>query len=140
MRHGSEGVTASFQWQHAPPRDELELTTPLGQTVARLSGDAAQGLARVQLADGRALEAPDWASLTERALGFPLPVSGLVAWLRGGPHGGSPYATEMEGTRIAVLRQDGWEIAFDYAEGTLPARLRMTYPGVEVRIALERLE
>lgn len=140
-RHGTDAVTAGFQWRHAPPRDELELATPLGQTVARLSGDAAAPLARVELADGRVLEATDWASLTERTLGFPLPVAGLAAWVRGGPHAGSPYSVETDGAlRVALLRQDGWEIGFDYGEGSLPSRLRMTYPGVEVRIALERLE
>lgn len=140
-RHGSDAVAAGFQWQHAPPRDALELATPLGQTVARLSGDAATHMARVELADGRALEAPDWASLTERSLGFPLPVTGLAAWIRGGAHPGSPYSTELDdGGRVTLLRQDGWEIGFDYGEARLPLRLRMTYPGVEVRIAVEHLE
>ena len=34
------GVAAGFRWHHAPGTDELVLSTPFGQALARLSGDA----------------------------------------------------------------------------------------------------
>ena len=141
-RHGADAVSANFQWKHSPPRDELSLSTPLGQTVAELSGDAAAHVARVRLANGDGLQADDWPSLTARALGFPLPVTGLASWIRGGAHPGSAYRAERDAAgRATLLRQDGWEIVFDYADetATTPTRIRMTFPDVEVRIVIDAL-
>jgi outer membrane lipoprotein LolB len=139
-RHGREAVAVHFEWSHRPPRDELAVTTPLGQTVAELSGDAAQPRVEVRTADGRTAEAADWSSLTEQALGFPLPVEGLAAWIRGAPHPGAGYAreTDREG-RVALLRQDGWEIVYDYpdAAARAPLRLRITYPEFEIRVVVD---
>ncbi len=80
-RHGAEGLSANFQWRHDHDRDELELSSPLGQTVARLMGDA--GGVHMITADGRVESANDWQTLTTRGLGWPLPVAGLAYWVQG---------------------------------------------------------
>ncbi len=139
-RHGREAVAVHFSWSHRPPRDELAVTSPLGQSVAELSGDAAESRVEVRTADGRRAEAADWSTLTEQALGFPLPVAGLAAWIRGSPHPGAAYTreTDREG-RLALLRQDGWEIVYDYADSAArtPSRLRVTYPEFEIRVVVD---
>jgi outer membrane lipoprotein LolB len=63
-RHGSNAATVSFSWDHRPPRDRLTVASPLGQTVAVLSGDATEGRVEVQTAEGRHDEAADWTTLT----------------------------------------------------------------------------
>jgi outer membrane lipoprotein LolB len=141
-RHGSEAVAAGFRWSHAPERDEVELASPLGQTVALLSGDASQ--VRLQAADGRVSTAGDWAALTEQGLGWPLPVQGLAYWIQGLSRPGAPSTIETgDDGRTAVLRQDGWMIVYlAYAQtadaGWRPSRLMLTYPDVELRIAVDR--
>jgi outer membrane lipoprotein LolB len=140
-RRGADAVAAGFSWRHDSPRDALTIVSPLGQTLAELDGDAAAGRARLRFADGRDVEASDWAMLTERALGFALPVHALSAWVRGGPHGGSAFGVEADaGGRVALLRQDGWEIVFDYADGAArrPVRLRLVDAETEVRIVIDR--
>src|SRR5438445_4775057 len=72
-RHATDAVTANFTWRHNAPFDELIVTTPLRQEVADLHGDSQAKRVDVRTADGRADEAPDWTTLTERALGFRLP-------------------------------------------------------------------
>jgi outer membrane lipoprotein LolB len=139
-RHSREAVAVNFAWTHAPPKDELVVTSPLGQTVAELSGDAAAGRFEVRTADGSRAEAADWTALTERALGFPLPVAGLGAWIRGAPHPGADYTVESDREgRAAVLRQDGWEVVYDYPDAAtrLPLRVRITYPEFEIRIVVD---
>lgn len=139
-RRGQDAVAVSFAWAHRPPRDELSVTSPLGQTVAELSGDASARRVEVRTADGRSAEAGDWATLTERALGFPLPVSGLVAWIRGAPHPGAAYTLEADREgRVAVLRQDGWEVVYDYPDAAAgrPLRLRLSYPELEIRVVID---
>jgi outer membrane lipoprotein LolB len=141
VRHGSTGLAASFRWAHTGERDELTLASPLGQTVANLSGDASQ--VRLQAADGQVSTADGWDALTERGLGWPLPVQGLAFWIQGSARPGAPFSVEAGGDgRAAVLRQDGWTIVYQAytpdAENPRPTRLTLTYPDVELRIAIDR--
>jgi outer membrane lipoprotein LolB len=139
-RSPTEAVTVQFAWSHDPPRDDVTIATPLGQTVAILSGDGATSKVEVRLPDGRRDEAGDWTTLTGRALGFPLPVDGLSAWVRGAPRHGAPHSAEPDRFgRLAVLRQDGWEIVYAYPDDAArrPNRLRLTYPEVEVRVVVD---
>jgi outer membrane lipoprotein LolB len=140
-RHGSDAFAGSLRWLHSGERDELTLVSPTGQTVALLSGDR-QGV-QMQSADGRTATATDWTALTERGLGWRLPVDGLAYWIQGTSRPGAPFAVEAtEAGRLAVLRQDGWTIVYlDYAPGAdstqRPARLTLSYPEVELRLAVD---
>lgn len=142
VRHGSDALAASFRWRHVDERDELELASPLGQTLAMLSGDPWQ--VRLQTADGRVSTAGDWSELTEQGLGWPLPVQGLAFWIQGASRPGATAAVESgDDGRAAVLRQDGWTIAYQAYVRTpegiwRPSRLTLSYPDVELRIAIDR--
>jgi outer membrane lipoprotein LolB len=139
-RRERDGVAANFTWIHAPPRDTLTVSTPLGQVIAELQGDASARRVTLTRNDGTTEEASDWTALTERALGFALPVEGLSAWARGGAHDGSAASRETDAAgRTSLLRQDGWEIVYDYDDASRePKRIRLTYPGVELRIVADR--
>jgi len=140
-RRGADAIAVGFAWRHEPPRDALVVTSPLGQTLAELEGDTGQRRVQLTLADGRTSVDDDWATLTARVLGFPLPVGALASWVRGSPHGGSPFVVEGDGSgRAALLRQDGWEIVFGYADADerRPVRLRLASADTEVRIVVER--
>ncbi|MEO8486013.1 MAG: lipoprotein insertase outer membrane protein LolB [Betaproteobacteria bacterium] len=136
-RRGAEGAAANFDWAHAPGQDTIALATPMGTTLARLSRDS----------DGASLERPDRpverardaATLADRVLGFALPVESLAWWIRGVPHPGTPHALERDTAgRTAVLRQDGWSVAYGYADGATQARrLVATYPDLEVRVVID---
>jgi outer membrane lipoprotein LolB len=141
-RHGSSALAANFHWQHAGERDELELASPLGQTIALLSGDGAT--ARLKSADGRVLDAENWTRLTQEGLGWPLPVDGLKFWIQGAARPGAAFSAEAndEG-RASVLRQDGWSIvyqAYVQTSGDVwrPSRLTAEYPEVELRLVIDR--
>jgi outer membrane lipoprotein LolB len=140
-RRGDAGVAGSFAWRHEPAHDAIELSSPLGQMIAKLEGDAS--MATVQLSDGRTETAPTWRALTERAFGVTIPVDGLAAWIRAEPRQGAPYQVDRDGAgRVSELRQDGWDIVYAY-EGDSPAPFRVTasYPGadpVEVRVVIDR--
>ena len=136
-RYGNEGVAAHVRWVHDGAGDELLIATPLGATLARLAGGP--GGVRLELPDGRAAEAADWESLTERILRVPLPVRGLAWWIRASPSPGSAFEAEADAAgRLEVLRQDGWEIVFAYRDDARrPLRLTLAYPGVEVRLVVD---
>jgi len=140
-RHGRDAVAVAFSWTHAPPRDELVVSTPLGQSVAELSGDASLLHAELRTADGRHEVASDWAALTERAVGVALPVQGLAAWTQAAPRPNAPYSMEPDALgRAAVLRQDGCEIVYTYPDDSArrPSGLRVACHDLEMRIAIDR--
>lgn len=143
-RRGDNGVAGSFSWRHDPGRDAIELSTPLGQTLAELQGDA-QG-ASVRLQDGRTESAPTWKALTQEAFGVTIPVEGLAYWVRAVPRARAPYSVERDAAgRVSLLRQDGWDIVYAYADDAsrLPSRLTLSYPGADpigVRIVVDRRE
>lgn len=142
-RRGSEGATAHFTWRHRPDGDVIDVATPTGQTLARMTGDAAG--VRVERPGQPPLASANWDVLTRDVLGVPVPVEGLATWVTGAPRAGVPFGLERDvAGRPSVLRQSGWEIVYAYADGAPPAqptRLVMRYPDteiIEVRIVVDR--
>jgi outer membrane lipoprotein LolB len=140
-RHDADAFAAGFRWRHAGDRDELDLASPLGQTVARLIGDA--GGVELQTPDGKVQTANDWTTLTSRGLGWALPVAGLAYWIQGAPRKDSPFTAEAgDDGAPGVLRQDGWTIVYqafakDASGASRPARMTLDYPGVELRLVID---
>jgi outer membrane lipoprotein LolB len=139
-RRGNDAVAVTFTWKHAPPKDDFIVSNPLGATVAEISGDASTRRVEVRAADGRSDPASDWSALTERFVGVPLPVEGLAFWAQGSPRPGSAQSGEVDTAgRLRVLRQDGCEIVYSYAEdAALPSQLRTTCNDVEIRIVIDK--
>ena len=143
-RRGDSGVAGAFTWTHDAKHDAIDLATPLGQTIAQLEGGA-RGVS-VRLQDGRTEIAATWRELTERAFGVVIPVDGLSAWVRGAPRPGAEATVERDtAARVSLLRQDGWEVSFAYADDASrrPSRVNLSYPGappVEVRVIVDRRE
>ncbi|MGE5090252.1 MAG: lipoprotein insertase outer membrane protein LolB [Candidatus Levyibacteriota bacterium] len=141
-RRGDQGVAGAFTWIHRPGRDAIDLASPLGQTLAEIDGDA-DGV-RLRLPDGKTDTAPDWATLTERAFGVVIPVEGLAFWVRGEPRAGGTARIERDARgRVVTLRQDGWEIAYAYADDSAsrPDRVTLRYPEappIDVRVVVDR--
>jgi outer membrane lipoprotein LolB len=120
-RYSSEAFTGNIAWRHAKTGDELLITTPTGQGVAQIvrQGDAVL----LKTAEPREYRAADSESLTERVLGFPVPIEGLAEWVQGKP------APELESR--------GWRVEYqEYDEQRRPRRMRLTYQGIELRLAI----
>ena len=100
----------------------------------------------MRLQDGRTESAATWRELTERAFGVVIPVDGLSAWVRGAPRAGADATVERDSAaRVSLLRQDGWEVTYAYADDAArrPSRVSLSYPGappVEVRVVVDRWE
>ena len=120
-RYGQESFTGNVSWRHARNGDEMLLSTPFGQGVARIvrEGEAVQ----LTTADGKEHRANDAEDLTERVLGFRVPLVGLAEVVQGRP---SPDL-EGRGWKIEVQERD---------EQRRPTRLRATYQGIDLRLAV----
>lgn len=122
-RSGSEAFTGNITWRHVGSGDELLISTPTGQGVAQI---VRQGEAVVlRTAEGREYRAADSESLTERVLGFRLPLEGLAQWVQGKPS--------------AALESRGWKVEYqDYDAQKRPTRMRVFNEGAELRLAISQ--
>lgn len=136
VKYGDESSSGNVAWRHRRDGDEMLITTPLGQGVARIvrNGDAVT----LTTSEPRDYHAANAELLTEEVLGFRLPLVGLSHWVRGRPAAGPARTTRDEQGRLAELEQSGWKIEYlAYGEdGRLPARMRLLYPGLEMRLAI----
>src|SRR5512134_1596575 len=122
-RYRDESFIGNIAWRHARDGDELLISTPTGQGVAEIvrQGDAV----RLRTAEPREYRDNDPEALTERVLGFRIPIDGLADWVQGRP---SPQ-----------LESRGWRVEYqDYDAERRPARLRLTYQGIELRLAISQ--
>jgi outer membrane lipoprotein LolB len=122
-RSGKEAFTGNLTWRHAKGGDEMLISTPTGQGLAQIlrQGDAVV----LKTSEGREYRAADSEELTERVLGFRLPIEGLAETVQGRP---SP-----------ALESRGWKIEYqEYDAQRRPVRLRLTNAGAEVRFAISQ--
>lgn len=134
-RYEGESFTGNVIWSHAAQGDEMLISTPMGQGVARIVRGP-EGVT-LRTAEPREYHAPDAETLTQQVLGFRLPLAGLGSWVRARPAPGAPARMEKsENGRPRVLEQSGWRIEYLDYEGERPKRLRLTYPGVELRFVV----
>lgn len=122
-RSGKESFTGNISWRHARGGDEMLISTPTGQGVAQIvrQGDAVL----LKTSEPREYRAADSEELTERVLGFRLPIEGLAETVQGRP---SP-----------ALEARGWKVEYqEYDAQRRPTRLRLTNGGAEVRLAIHQ--
>ncbi len=136
VRYGNESATGRVQWRHDDSADDLLITNPLGQGVARVTRSGQE--VQLQTNDGRSFREPDAETLTEKVLGWRLPLAGLADWILARPRPGRPsQVSRAPSGRISELRQDDWRIEYeDYADGR-PSRMKLSRPDLEIRLVVE---
>ena len=134
-RYGAESFSGNLAWRHAERNDEMLITTPIGQGVARLVREGDTVI--LSTAEPKEYRAADAESLTEQVLGFRLPLTGLADWVRARPSGDAAFkeAKSPDG-RLQRLEQSGWTIEYQEYDAERPRRLRLLYPGIELRLAI----
>ena len=132
-------MSGQIRWQHRDGSDELLMTSPLGQGVARIVRDA-EGVA-LEVPGQPVRRAPDADSLTHEALGYVLPVAGLTWWVQARPDPGQAFeATRDAAGRLAQLRQSGWVIDYLQYAADMPERPRklvVAREGLEIRLVAD---
>ena len=105
-----ESVQGKFQWQQMATRTDIELASPLGQTLARIT--LLPGSAILEQSGKPTAEATNASALTKAMLGWPLPVEGLRYWLQG-------FVRTLSGDLLAVpvgdnneQEGDGWRVRY----------------------------
>lgn len=134
-----QSVSGALHWQHREQSDELLLTSPLGQGVARIVINAEGAV--LEMPNQPVRRAADAESLTRETLGYALPVAGLIWWVQAQPAPDRVFeATRDAVGRLARLKQDGWVI--DYLQYAVdapgrPRKLLVAREGLEIRLVAD---
>jgi outer membrane lipoprotein LolB len=136
VRYGSDGASGNVAWRHSPESDEMLITSFIGQGIARIRRSGGE----VQLfADGKEHRAPDAETLTERVLGWRLPLTGLPDWVQGRPAPGGVEDVRRDAAgRVVGFVQDQWKIEYQAFDGERPSRLRLSRPNLEIRLIVDQ--
>lgn len=135
-RYRQEAASGNVAWRHSRASDELLITSPVGSSIARIVRTGGEVV--LTTADGKENRANDTEALTERVLGFRLPLTGLTDWVRGRQvEGAEASVTRDKDGRLATLKQNGWGVEYqEFRADGLPVRMKLTYPGIELRLAI----
>jgi len=134
--------SARLAWQHKAEQDNIDIYSPIGGKVANIKKTAHQ----VTLVDNgnKTTTAPDAESLTEKTLGFKLPLSGLSYWVLGKASNDSlvnAITWDLNG-RIDTLQQNGWDIKYkDYNEHAgyfLPRKITLKNDKMKLKLIIEK--
>lgn len=137
VRYGKEGASGRINWVHSRTADDVVISSALGQGIASITRTA--GNAVLQTGDDRHFHGEDVESVTQQALGWRLPLAGMVDWIQG-RESALRQADNIERdsqARLQVLVQDGWRMEFGEYEGSRPMRLRLAKEDIEIRLAIE---
>lgn len=133
-----ESLQGKFLWVQRGEQIDIELLTPLGQTIARIA--IAPGRAKIDQSGGEVREAASIDQLTEQTLGWTLPVNGLRYWLQGFMRDARGQLTSVAPDQSRTLRDDGWKLRYVswQADGStaMPKRIDFTRDTAQSELAL----
>jgi outer membrane lipoprotein LolB len=145
VSYQGRAFTSHVRWLHAKDADEIWLMTPTGQALAHLLENAEGAV--ITGADQTQYRAARVEALTQRALGWELPISRLQYWVRGTPAPTAAPDLPAEigerdtAGRIRQLAQDGWSVSFEHYAATqydgLPRRLELVGAAQTLRLVID---
>lgn len=126
VRTEAQSFSGGIRWRHDPARDEILITSPLGQGVAKLARE--DGQVTLKNTQGQTYVAASAEELLETVLGVRLPLNGMVHWLCAQPKPGAAYELEYDSAgRVMRLAQDGWRLEYGryrvHGQRRLPGRI-----------------
>ncbi len=135
-----DSVQGNFEWLSAGERVVLDLSSPLGQVLARVN--VQPGLSRLTRSNGEVLEASSPDALVREVIGRQFPVSGLQYWIRGQAMPGVALETpEYDAQqRLVKFVQAGWVVTAQDYDGMGPKRFHLlnnqTMERITIRIVM----
>ena len=140
IRAPKDSGSGTLFWLQRQDYYDIRLSGPLGRGAARLTGRP--GAVSLEVANQGRFEATDPESLLEEQLGWKLPVSHLVWWVRGLPAPDTRSRLTLDGdSRLANLEQDGWQVEYlSYVEQNgywLPERLKLHGQNIDVTLVVK---
>lgn len=140
IRAPQDSGSGTLFWLQRQDYFDIRLSGPLGRGATRLTGRP-DAVALEVAGQGR-FEAESPETLVESQLGWQLPVSNLLWWVRGlpSPDSRSRVALDANG-RLANLQQDGWDVQYlGYSEESgysLPSRIKLAGRDLQITLVIK---
>ncbi|KJH80254.1 MULTISPECIES: lipoprotein insertase outer membrane protein LolB [Pseudomonadaceae] len=140
IRAPQDSGSGTLFWLQRQDYFDIRLSGPLGRGATRLTGRP-DAVALEVAGQGR-FEAESPEALVESQLGWQLPVSNLLWWVRGlpAPDSRSRVALDANG-RLANLQQDGWDVQYlGYSEQSgfsLPSRIKLAGRDLQITLVIK---
>lgn len=140
IRAPQDSGSGTLFWLQRQDYFDIRLSGPLGRGATRLTGRP-DAVALEVAGQGR-FEAESPEALVESQLGWQLPVSNLLWWIRGLPAPDSRSRVELDGNgRLAHLQQDGWDVQYlDYSDKNgfaLPSRIKLAGRDLQITLVVK---
>lgn len=136
-----KGYSGSVSWTHQPNQDSMDVFTPLGGKAAHIVKNATE--VSLTNAKGETVSAQSVEALTEKTLGWRLPLSGLSDWAVGRPTA-APITHQAwdELGRLTQLEQQGWRIEYTqyspFFNTMLPQKITLKNQTLQLRLVIEQ--
>lgn len=141
MRSQAQSGSGVLFWLQRQDYFDIRVTGPLGQGATRLTGRPGQIRLTTPHLDQHAASAE---ALMQEQLGWSLPVSNLLWWVRGLPAPGSKHTLQLNDDSLAArLEQDGWQLEFaryqSLPDGSLlPERILLKGPQLQLTLVVKQ--
>lgn len=137
---GEQAGSGNLFWLQRRDYYDIRLAGPIGIGAVQLTGMPDK--VRMDVAGQGSQVAASPEALLQQQLGWQLPVSHLLWWVRGMPAPDSPVEAEVSPNGyMAWLIQDGWQVNYlEYepqGDIRLPSRLRLFGPQVEITLVIK---
>lgn len=133
VKVNEKGSYANFDWTYQNQVQTININTPLGSTLGQLCQDG-QGVLAVD-GKGKKYQAATPQELSERLLGFALPVQYLHVWANGQWVKNAPYRLLPDGR----LQQFEWMISRSLNESGTPRILLLDSPKLTLRLVFDQI-
>lgn len=140
LKTPEDSGSATLQWLQRQSYFDIRLSGPLGQGASRLIGRP--GATELEIANQGRYSAESPEALLEQQLGWQLPVSHLLWWIRGLPEPDSRSQLTLDAdSRLARLTQEDWQVDYiDYLEQdgfALPSRMKLYGKDLEITLVIK---
>nr|WP_284060362.1 lipoprotein insertase outer membrane protein LolB [Pseudomonas sp. NW5] len=140
IRAPQDSGSGTLFWLQRQQYHDIRLSGPLGRGAARLTGR--EGEVLLEVANQGRYQAASAEDLLEQQLGWRLPVSHLLWWVRGLPAPDSRSRLTLDrDSRLAHLEQDGWDIDYSqysrHGDYWLPGRLRLSGHDLDITLVIK---
>ena len=129
VKQNEKGSYANFDWDSNGKMQQLSVNTPLGNTVGELCQDSSGVVAIAS--NGETYQAATASELSERLMGFAIPVESLDLWAHGYYADNQPHTVDEQGR----LLQAGWKIERQVDAEGHPRLLVLDNQQLSIRLA-----
>ncbi|UOO88034.1 outer membrane lipoprotein LolB [Vitreoscilla massiliensis] len=129
VKQNDKGSYANFDWDSNGKMQQLSVNTPLGNTVGELCQDGNGVVATAS--NGEVYQAATASELSERLMGFAIPVESLDLWAHGYYADNQPHTVDEQGR----LLQAGWKIERQVDAQGQPRILVLDNQQLSIRLA-----